>query len=313
MCSRTVMIRVICVVVFMGVLVGCAKDKAQKKHIFGATYMTRNNPYFDALNDEIAEIVEANGDKLIVRDPLQNQDKQNEQIRDMIEEGIEILFLNPADKMRVAPALAECQKAGVKIVNVDTKVDDSSYVISTIETDNYQAGQECAKDMMRRVPSARILILGNPMQDSIVKRIQGFCDTIDGHPQYEVIRQEFSGGEIEISADVVSAVMEQGIDFDVVLGGNDPSALGALAALQKSEARSDILIYGIDGSPDFKAMLQLGYVTGTSSQSPETIGKMAAETAYRALRGEAVESYIKLPSTLITKENLSSYDIDGWQ
>lgn len=290
---------------------GCTKENDQEKHIFGATYMTRNNPYFDVLNDEIAEGVEANGDKLIVRDPLQDQEKQNQQILDMIDEGIEILFLNPVDKVKVKPALQACKKAGVEIINIDTQVDDSEYVLATIETDNYQAGQECAKDMMKRVDSARIVILDNSMQDSIVQRVQGFLDTIEGHPEYQVVTQIFSGGEIEISAEVVAELLDE--DFNVVFGGNDPSALGALAALQKAGKEEGILIYGIDGSPDFKAMLELGYVTGTSSQSPETIGKMATEMAYHALKGEPVEKYVKLPSRLITRENLKNYDIDGWQ
>ena len=273
--------------------------------------MTRNNPYFDVLNDEIAEGVEANGDKLIVRDPLQDQEKQNQQILDMIDEGIEVLFLNPVDKAKLKPALQEGKKAGVKIINIDTQVDDSEYVLATIETDNYQAGQECAKDMMRRVDSAKIIILDNSMQDSIVQRVQGFLDTIEGHPEYQVVRQIFSGGEIEISAEVVSELLNE--DFNVVFGGNDPSALGALAALQKAGKEEGILIYGVDGSPDFKAMLELGYVTGTSSQSPETIGKMATDMAYQELRGEKVKKYVKLPSRLITRENLINYDIDGWQ
>lgn len=298
----------LCIALFFS---GCAKEQDQKKHIFGATYMTRNNPYFDVLNDEIAEGVEANGDKLIVRDPLQDQSKQNQQILDMIDEGIEILFLNPVDKAKVKPALQACRKAGVNIINIDTQVDDSDYVLSTIETDNYQAGQECARDMMKRVDSARIMILDNPMQDSIVQRVQGFLDTIADHPQYQVVSQSFSGGEIEISAEVVSGLLDE--DFNVVFGGNDPSALGALAALQKAGREQGILIYGVDGSPDFKAMLELGYVTGTSSQSPETIGKMATEMAYQALEGKKVKKYVKLPSRLITKENLANYDIDGWQ
>lgn len=298
----------LCIALFFS---GCAKEQDQEKHIFGATYMTRNNPYFDVLNDEIAEGVEANGDKLIVRDPLQDQEKQNQQILDMIDEGIEILFLNPVDKVKVKSALKACQEAGVEIINIDTQVDDTDYVLSTIETDNYQAGQECAKDMMKRVDSARIIILDNPMQDSIVQRVQGFLDTIEGHPEYQVVQQIFSGGEIEISAEVVSGLLDE--DFNVVFGGNDPSALGALAALQKAGREEGILIYGVDGSPDFKAMLDLGYVTGTSSQSPETIGKMATEMAYQALEGKEVEKYVKLPSRLITKENLMNYDIDGWQ
>ena len=298
----------LCIALFFS---GCAKEQDQEKHIFGATYMTRNNPYFDVLNDEIAEGIEANGDKLIVRDPLQDQEKQNQQILDMIDEGIEILFLNPVDKVKVKPSLMACQEGGVEIINIDTQVDDTDYVLSTIETDNYQAGQECAKDMMKRVDSARIIILDNPMQDSIVQRVQGFLDTIEGHPEYQVVQQIFSGGEIEISAEVVSGLLDE--DFNVVFGGNDPSALGALAALQKAGREEGILIYGVDGSPDFKAMLDLGYVTGTSSQSPETIGKTATEMAYQALDGKAVEKYVKLPSRLITKENLMNYDIDGWQ
>ena len=96
--------------------------------------------------------------------------------------GIEILFLNPVDKAKVKPALQACRKAGVKIINIDTQVDDSDYVLSTIETDNYQAGQECARDMMKRVDSARIMILDNPMQDSIVQRVQGFLDTLQTIP-----------------------------------------------------------------------------------------------------------------------------------
>lgn len=59
------------------------------------------------------------------------------------------------------------------------------------------------------------------------------------------------------------------------MGGNDPTALGALATLQQYHREDGVLIYGIDGSPDFKSMLKLGYVTATSMQSPKTIGRVA--------------------------------------
>ena len=51
------------------------ENKTPKK--FGATYMTMNNPYFQDMNAELEEIVEANGDILIYRDPAQDQEKQN--------------------------------------------------------------------------------------------------------------------------------------------------------------------------------------------------------------------------------------------
>ena len=80
----------------MLLLGGCGHgDTSGRQHearLFGATYMTRNNPYFDVLNEGIEEVVEANGDILLTRDPLQDQEKQNEQIQEMIDEGIQMLF-----------------------------------------------------------------------------------------------------------------------------------------------------------------------------------------------------------------------------
>lgn len=306
------------VIAFAGMLTACSGaggySEDTRPRLFGATYMTRNNPYFDVVQDSIEEVVEANGDILISRDPQQDQQKQNAQIQEMIDEGIEVLFLNPVDWEEVKPALIACREAGVPVFNVDTTVKDTEYVVSVIETDNYEAGVLCAQDMMERVPSAQILILDNPIQMSITFRVQGFLDTIKGHPEYQIVYQEAAAGEIEVAAQVTtSTLLEKNISFDVVLGGNDPTALGALAALQQHHREEGVLIYGIDGSPDFKEMLDIGYVTATSMQSPKRIGTTAAETAYQYLDGEEVEPYISIEPVLITGENVTDFEINGWQ
>ncbi len=281
--------------------------------LFGATYMTRNNSYFDILHEAIKEVVEGNGDILISRNPCQDQEKQNEQILEMIDEGICVLFLNPVDWEKVKPALEACQKAGVIVIDVDTVVKDTEYVKSIIETDNYLAGKLCAEDMMKRVKTARIVVIDNPIQTSIMNRVQGFLDAIEDNDNYVVVAREIGAGELDVSARTMTDVLDSGVEFDVVLGGNDPSALGALASLQQSGKEYDVLIYGIDGSPDFKGMLQLGYVTGTACQSPKTIGTVAAQTAYKYLNGEEVVEYISIPPFMITKDNLSDYELNDWQ
>ena len=97
---------------------------------FGATYMTMNNPYFKVLNEGIKEVVESNGDILITRDPAQDQKKQNNQILEMLEEGVKAIFLNPVDWKGVEPALKACYEAEVPVFNIDTLVYDYSYVVS---------------------------------------------------------------------------------------------------------------------------------------------------------------------------------------
>lgn len=313
----------ILVIVFVFLLLGCGiKNKTHKVKIdldsdtplkFGATYMTMNNPYFTALNDSIKEVVEANGDILITRDPAQNQERQNAQIQEMIEEGVVAIFANPVDWEKITPALQACQEAGVAVINVDTDVKEQEYVASVIQSDNYQAGVQCAKDMMSKMDSARIVVMNHYNIKSTTLRVQGFLDTIESHPQYQVVKEVKTTSELEVAMKKMKQILKTDLEFDVVLGGNDPTALGALAALQLNHVKNRVLIYGIDGSPDAKTMIQQGYLEGTSAQRPIEIGRTAAETAYAYLRGEQIDKNITVDVTLITRDNLSEFDMDGWQ
>ncbi len=188
---------------------------------FGATYMTMNNPFFDVLNDSIKEVVEASGDILITRDPAQDQEKQNDQIMEMIELGVEAIFLNPADWKEVKPALEACHEAGIPIFNVDTYVYDTEYIVTCILSDNYKAGELIAEDMMRKRSEADIVILNSPYQNSIIDRVQGFLDKIEeeGSGNYRVVAQESAGGELERAMAVMEDLISQGVTCDVVLGG----------------------------------------------------------------------------------------------
>ncbi|MGL6199362.1 MAG: sugar ABC transporter substrate-binding protein [Lachnospiraceae bacterium] len=300
-------------------LTGCWKsDDAQdiNAHVprkFGATYMTMNNPYFVVLNENIKEVVEANGDILITRDPLQDQEKQNQQIEEMIEAGVEAIFINPVDWKTVEPALKLCQEYGVALLNIDTNVYNNEYIVSTIISDNYNAGVQCAKDMMMKRDEADIVIINHNNINSTQLRVQGFLDTIAGNDNFRVVEHRKTTAELEVAMEEMKDIINQGYEFDVVLGGNDPTALGCLAAMQLNHIEEDILLYGIDGSPDAKAMIKAGYMEGTSAQSPINIGRTAAETAYQYLEGIAVAEEIKIPVKLITAKNLSEYDIGGWQ
>ena len=307
------------ILVLVLLLVGCSilknvlnfPDKKPRK--FGATYMTMNNPYFEILNDGIKEVIEANGDILITRDPAQDQQKQNEQIYEMIEEVVAAIFLNPVDWIEVEPALIACKKANIPVFNVDTNVYHTEHVVSIIASDNYNAGVQCAKDMMSKLPKADIVILDQPIINSINLRIQGFIDTIKGNDNYRVVIQRAAGGELEVAMDVMNDILDAGIAFDVVMGGNDPTAIGAIAALESRHMNKKVLIYGVDGSPDGKMMIKEGYLEGTSAQQPSEIGRISAQVAYDYLSGKEVDKNIVVPVTLITRENLDEFTIDGWQ
>ena len=169
-----------------------------KKIIFGSTYMTMNNPYFNVLNENLRDTIEANGDILITRAPAQRQSRQYAQIIDMLNEGIDILFVNAVDRSGIESALYECKKRGVPVILLDTDVDDRVGVISTIQSDNYQAGVLLANDLLKKKPEgAKILIVANLIASSMVQRRQGFIDTIKNRPEYEIVDEIDGVSEIE--------------------------------------------------------------------------------------------------------------------
>lgn len=289
-------------------------QQPQKKALkFGATYMTMNNPFFIALNDGIKSIVEANGDSLVTLDPALDQNKQISQIEDLIAQKVDAIFLNPVDWKGVKPALDAAKKAGIPIINVDAPVFDEDLVDCIVASDNYNAGVLVAQDVMSKLKSANVVLLEHPTAKSAIDRTKSFEDTVKDKPEYKIVAKQSSNGQLEQAMPVMENIIQAQKKIDVVMGLNDPTALGALAALQAANRDKDVLIYGVDGAPDAKKMVKEGKMTGTAAQSPKGIGKTAAETIYKILNGEKIEKKIFVPVTLITKENVDQFGVDGWQ
>ncbi len=306
---------IILVVLLSVILTGLASRVLDRPVIFGATYMTMNNPYFTSLNGSIKDSVEAHGDILLTRDPAQDQERQNREIHEMIEEGMTVLFANAADSQKIAPALEECRERGVAVFVVDTEVEDTTNVISTIQSDQFEAGRLVAIDMKKQRPDgARIVVLYHETIESTVERLRGFESEIEGDDRYQIVHKIGNTSEIEVANTEMTKLLLNHRDFDVVFGNNDPSALGALAALDQFDmADQGILVYGIDGSPDAKKMVLRGKMSGTAAQYPVVMGRTAVETAYAYLNGETVDQDILVKVSMMNKDNLDENNSRGWQ
>lgn len=285
-----------------------------KHKVFGVSYMTMNNPFYKIINNEILKVVEKNNDTLITLDPELDVDKQNEQIYKFIDQKVDGIFINPIDFEQIEPALQAAKRADIPVIIIDAPVSDESLVNCTIVSDNYDAGVQCAKDMMERLDSANIVLLKHTTAKSAKERIEGFLSVIDNNEKYKVINEAECDGQLEIAMPKMQEIIEETPDIDVVMALNDPSALGALAALEKNN-KNDVMVYGIDGTPEIKALIGRNQmIVGTVAQSPIKMGQIAVENMYNILNGKKkIEKNIIIPISLINKENLFKYDEDRWQ
>lgn len=283
------------------------------RRIFGATYMTMNNPYYQVVDSRLRSEIEKRGDVLLSRDATMNQDRQNEEIYELIQAGAEIIFLTPVEWDKSLEGLEIAKKAGVPVIVVDAPVRDTDLVACSVISDNYQAGVQCARHLLAARDRAKIILLEHITARSGTERIQGFLDTIKGNSAFKIVGEGESDGQIENAMPVMEDLLKKAPDADVVMALNDPSAFGAMAAIEGENIMDRFLVYGVDGSPEAKALIHDEMMTATSAQFPYRIAGRSVQAAYDILAGKKTEHEIIVPVELITKENVGSYELDGWQ
>ncbi len=301
--------KVLVLVLALVMILSCAAMAEGNK--IGYTCMDGTNPFFVTLEAAIREVVEANGDELVSLDPQNSNEKQISQIEDLISQGIVAMFVNPVDRDGIIAGLDKLKEAEIPMFGFDTEVADMSYLVSYAGSDNYNAGFVCGEDLVAKCPEGGpIIVLDSPTMQSVVDRTDGFMAAIEGKGFTVVSQIDCMGNQEQGNLNGTDALTAHP-DAVAIFGGNDPTALGAYAAAEA--AGSSALIYGVDGSPDIKALIADGKVTGTGAQSPMSIGKTIAEVYYKWLAGEEVEARYPIATFMINADNVAEFGTDGWQ
>ena len=192
------------------------RNKEPKK--IGATYMTLNNPFYQIIDNEIRSVVNANGDILISLDPQLSLERQVQQLEYLIEQDVDAIVLTAVDFNGLTSSLKKASEAGIPILVVDTDIPENDYVSFSITSDNYQAGVECAKDMMKKKSHADIVLLRHSKAYSALQRIQGFVDTIKDNPNYRIVENIECNGQLEVAMPKMKQFLNKNVPFDVVMG-----------------------------------------------------------------------------------------------
>ena len=278
----------------------------------GAVYMTLNNPFYEVVDEEIRTAVENRGDVLITRDPALSVERQNAEIEELIKDGVELIFINPVDWRKCEPAIEKAWRAGVPVIAIDTNVEDDAHVASTVVSDNYLAGQQCARHLVAHRQTGKVALLNHSQARSAQDRIKGFLDVLSHYPAFQVVDQEECRGQLETAMPAMERMIERHPEIDVVMALNDPAAMGAMAALRQAGRLEGVAVYGVDGVTETRDLIAQGHMQATAGQDPRGIGRLAVEEAYKVLQGKTPNPLVKLPTVLITKENAANEEQEGW-
>lgn len=246
------------------------------------------------------------GDELIIQDAGADQNKQMNDVEDMLNQGCDVIAIAAVNSEGVRATLEACNDASVPVIAFNTAVKNPELVKTTIVSDNYAAGQLCAQALAEALNGeGKVVEITYSTTEVCYDRQKGFEDEIANYPDIEIIQtQDVEAARADASQPVMVDMINANAQIDGVFTINDPTARGAIAALKEAGLIDSVKVVAIDGSDEGKEFIRAGEMVASAAQDPESIGTNCVEVAYKVLAGEEVESSVVIPMSIITAENV---------
>lgn len=148
---------------------------------------------------------------------------------------------------------------------------------------------------------------GNPLGILYEARAAGFRDGLAEHPGVRLLGACDGQFLREPARQAMEALLASLPAPDAVLVANDFMGLGALQALRARGLRP--ALGSVNATPQGIAALREGNMLVTAAFNAMAMGCLALEAALRVLRGAPVPETVRLPTELVTRENLAQWDL----
>ena len=267
----------------------------------GLSVSTLNNPFFVSLKDGVIAAAEENGMKTIVVDAQDDSAAQVSGIEDLIQQGADILLINPTDSAAISTAVEYANSVDIPVITLD-RSSNSGKVVTLIASDNKAGGQMAAEYIIELLGENAVVaeLEGTPGASATRERGAGFHSIAD--EKLQIVSKQTADFDRTQGLNVMENIIQGNGNIQAVFAHNDEMALGALEAI--NSANKDLITIGLDGTDDALSSIRSGQLTATVAQQPVLMGELAVQAAIDYIQGKEVEEVIAAPLILVTKETI---------
>ncbi|MCX8014103.1 MAG: substrate-binding domain-containing protein, partial [Rectinema sp.] len=318
-------LRIVFLIMTATMIIGC-KPSRQLKHSTGPLIgFSLDSLVVERWRRDVDSFTKAAHDlgaEVILRVANQDANTQISQVRELLEQGIDVLVIIPNDAERLSEICREAKRRGVKVMSYDRLVHKANCDLY-ISFDNEKVGMLQAQAAIAAVPSGDYVIVNGAITDNNAFMINaGF---------HKVLDPLIAAGKVRLKAEIwpsdwmsdevrtrFEMTVKPGERIDAVLCGNDMLAETVISVLSENRLAGSAVVTGQDAELSACQRIAEGSQLATIYKPIDSLALKAAGFAVMMARNEKIpyEStiddgryrvpYIKLEPILVTSQTLET-------
>jgi len=306
--SNRILVAIFTMMVIASLLVGCgggAKQETGGKTKVGLSFSDFATERWK--NEEVLMrgLLEGKGYEVISAEANHDVKLQNDQIDNMVSQGVKGLIVVAEDGDAVVTSVDKAADAGVKVIAYDRLI-KTSKIAAYLSFDNVEVGRQQAMGVMTALglpgsstwtkdnPAKVVQLAGSPTDNNATLFTKGQTEVLQPYVDSGVIKIVAQQGVENWDAANALKLMEniltaQDNKVDAVVASNDGTALGALQAMKAQGLAGVVPISGQDATADGCNSIVKGELTVSILKDIRNLSPLAIDVMDKLLKGEAVE------------------------
>ncbi|GBQ93918.1 substrate-binding domain-containing protein [Asaia krungthepensis] len=271
----------------------------------GVSFQEMNNPYFVTMKDALQDAAKSIGATLIISDAHHDVSKQVSDIEDMVQQGAQIVLINPTDSAGVASIVKTVHDKNIPIVSVDAQANGP--IDAFVGSKNYDAGFKACTYLGQTITKGDVGIIDGIPVVPILERVKGCKAALAKFPGIKIVSTQNGKQERDQALTVAENMLQANPDMKGIFSVNDNGSLGVLSAIDSSG--HDVKLVSVDGAPEaIKAIAKPGsHFIGTAAQFPRQQIRLALAMALAKYWGAVPPATVPVDVELVDANGAKTF------
>lgn len=284
------------------------ENSANEKVVVGLS----TNSITDTWNTYLIAAMEAACEEadvtLMIEDSHYDSSAQLAGVENLCVKNVDVMIVEPVETSACDEITNTCNQNGIPLVYLNMKPDTPQEGTWFIGSEEWDAGQIQGDFLEGKLqPGDKVcVLLGQIGTHATTQRTNSVKQRIEALGAEVVDEKEALWDRTKAMAIVEDWIILHGRELKAIAANNDDMALGAVEALTAA-GMNDVVVVGVDGTPDGIAAVKDGTLAGTAFQNAFVQGSEAVSVALSVVSGETPQAETWVPFDSITQDNAEEF------